>query len=105
MFELLSSIICLGGIGEDFDEHYWVQQHVAAIGFKPWFTADNRKVWIGVQPTRLLIQLSGTLEASAPSRLDFWVAGVARLQCVEEKPNSGESGYYYQPPFSICTKL
>jgi CheY-like chemotaxis protein len=37
------------------------------------------------------------LLASALSRLWFRVAGVARLQCVEEKPNSGESGYHCQP--------
>jgi hypothetical protein len=37
------------------------------------------------------------MQPSALSTLDFPVAGVARLQCVEEKPNSGESGYHWQP--------
>jgi hypothetical protein len=52
MFELLSAVVRLGGIREDFDEHYRVQQNVACIRFKLRLAADNGKVWIGVQPSR-----------------------------------------------------
>jgi hypothetical protein len=41
------------------------------------------------QPTRIL-------QTRGLSRLNFIVAGVARLQCLNEKPNFGEFGYHCQ---------
>jgi hypothetical protein len=50
-------------------------------------------------PTRLLTQSLGTLEAGALSRLDFWVAGVARLQCVEENRTLASPATIAHPRF------
>jgi hypothetical protein len=57
MFELLSTVVSLGGIREDFDEHYRVQQHIACIRFKLRLAADNGKVWIGIQASRFYPKL------------------------------------------------
>ena len=47
---------------------------------------------------RLILKLElDEAVGSALSRLNFRVAGVARLQCRNEKPNSGEFGYHCQP--------
>ena len=57
----------------------------------------------------LVEQLYRSKSPVARSKFDFLVAGflvagVARLQSVLEKPNSGESGYQCKPNTSIWTK-
>ena len=52
VFKFFPSVVRLGGIGEDFDEHYGVQQNVACIRFKLRLAADDREVWVGEQTSR-----------------------------------------------------
>ena len=51
VFKFFPSVVGLGGIGEDFDEHYRVEQNIACIRFKLRLAADDREVWVGVQPS------------------------------------------------------
>lgn len=50
---------------------------------------------------RGLARLNLLLKCSILGKFDFSVAGVARIQCVEEKPKTLESDYDCQPQFSI----
>jgi hypothetical protein len=57
MFELFPSIVCLGGIREDFDEYHRVQQNFATIGFKLRFAAHYRQIRVSVQACRFNAKL------------------------------------------------
>jgi hypothetical protein len=57
MFELFPSIVCLGGIREDFDEYHRVQQNFATIGFKLRFAAHYRQIRVSVQARRFNAKL------------------------------------------------